>query len=166
MRPLVQPTISCLTSSQGHWRRYHGDRDTTPGRVYCPRQPVRPQSGRPSCGELIKTDKVDLLIGTMVPETTNPVADQAEINSVPCITTGTPWQAWFFGRGGNPAKGFDWTYEFCWGLEDVTKSYLGMWSSLPTNKTVGALWGTMATATRLQTRSMGCLQRSWRPATS
>ena len=90
---------------------------------------------------LIKTDKVDLLIGTMVPETTNPVADQAEINSVPCITSGTPWQAYFFGRGGNPAKGFDWTYHFCWGLEDVTKSYLGMWSSLPTNKTVGALWG-------------------------
>lgn len=90
---------------------------------------------------LIKTDKVDLLVGTMVPETTNPVADQAEINGVPCITAGTPWQAYFFGRNGNPAKGFEWTYHFCWGLEDVITSYLGMWNSIPNNKVVGALWG-------------------------
>jgi len=91
--------------------------------------------------ELIKTDKVDLLIAAMVPETTNPVADQAEINGVPCLTSGTPWQAYFFGRGGKPDKGFEWTYHFCWGLEDCIISYMGMWDSLPTNKTVGVLYG-------------------------
>ena len=53
------------------------------------------------------------------PDTTNPVADQAEVNEVPCITTNCPWQPYFFGRKGDPAKGFTWTYHFFWGLEDV-----------------------------------------------
>jgi branched-chain amino acid transport system substrate-binding protein len=90
---------------------------------------------------LIKSDNVDLIIAAMAPETTNPVADQAELNGVPCITSGTPWQAYFFGRGGKPDKGFDWTYHFCWGIEDCITSYLGMWNAIPTNRVVGALWG-------------------------
>ena len=47
------------------------------------------------------------------------MADQAEVNEVPCITTNCPWQPYFFGRKGDPAKGFTWTYHFFWGLEDV-----------------------------------------------
>jgi branched-chain amino acid transport system substrate-binding protein len=56
--------------------------------------------------------EVDLLIAASTPDTTNPVADQAEANEVPCITTLTPWQPYFFGRKGDPKKGFDWTYHF------------------------------------------------------
>ena len=56
-----------------------------------------------------------LVAGT--PDTVNPVADQCEINQVPCVSTDAPWQPYFFGRGGNPAKGFDWTYHFFWGVE-------------------------------------------------
>jgi branched-chain amino acid transport system substrate-binding protein len=39
---------------------------------------------------LIKSDNVDLIIAGHAPETTNPVADQAEINGVPCITPELP----------------------------------------------------------------------------
>ena len=38
---------------------------------------------------------------------------------MPCITTNCPWQPYFFGRKGDPKKGFTWTYHFFWGLEDV-----------------------------------------------
>src|SRR5215813_13297058 len=69
--------------------------------------------------ELILRDKVDLLVAASTPDTTNPVADQAEVNEVPCVTTDCPWQPYFFGRKGDPAKGFAWTYHFFWGLEDV-----------------------------------------------
>ncbi len=69
--------------------------------------------------ELILRDKVDLLVAASTPDTTNPVADQAEVNEVPCITTDCPWQPYFFGRNGDPKKGFTWTYHFFWGLEDV-----------------------------------------------
>ena len=48
--------------------------------------------------QLILEDEVDILLGAATPDTTNPVADQAELNEVPCITTDCPWQPYFFGR--------------------------------------------------------------------
>jgi branched-chain amino acid transport system substrate-binding protein len=90
--------------------------------------------------DLINSDNVDLLVATATPDTTNPVADQAETNQVPCITTVAPWQSYFFGRKGDPAKGFTWTYHFFWGLEDVEAAYISMWDSIPTNKVVGGLF--------------------------
>ncbi len=68
------------------------------------------------------------------------MADQAEVNETPCVTTNCPWQPYFFGRKGDPKKGFTWTYHFFWGLEDVIASYLPMWDSLKTNKVVGGLF--------------------------
>lgn len=90
--------------------------------------------------ELILGEKVDLLLGQATPDTTNPVADQAEVNEVPCITTNCPWQPYFFGRKGDPKKGFTWTYHFFWGLEDVIGAFLALWDGLPTNKVVGGLF--------------------------
>ncbi|MCC7182392.1 MAG: ABC transporter substrate-binding protein [Rhodocyclaceae bacterium] len=90
--------------------------------------------------ELILSDEVDLLVAASTPDTTNPVADQAEVNEVPCITTDCPWQPYFFGRGGTPAAGFDWTYHFFWGLEDVVASFVAMWQRVPTNRVVGGLF--------------------------
>ena len=90
--------------------------------------------------ELILSNKVDLLLATSAPETTNPVADQAEVNEVPCVTTNCPWQPYFFGRNGDPAKGFKWTYHFFWGLEDVIAAFLNLWDQLPTNKVVAGIF--------------------------
>jgi branched-chain amino acid transport system substrate-binding protein len=90
--------------------------------------------------ELILSDKVNLVVASATPDTTNPVADQCEVNEVPCVTTNCPWQPYFFGRKGDPKKGFTWTYHFFWGLEDVIASYLPMWNSLPSNKVVGGLF--------------------------
>ncbi len=90
--------------------------------------------------ELILDDEVHLILATSTPDTTNPVADQAELNEVPCITNDTPWQPHFFGRQGDPATGFEWTFHFFWGLEDVISSYTGIWDKTETNKVVGALW--------------------------
>src|SRR5262249_10671026 len=83
--------------------------------------------------ELILGDKVDIIVASATPDTTNPVADQAEVNEVPCITTNCPWQPYFFGRNGDPAKGFTWTYHFFWGLEDVIGAFLALWDSASTN---------------------------------
>jgi branched-chain amino acid transport system substrate-binding protein len=90
--------------------------------------------------ELILSNKVDLLLATSTPDVTNPVADQAEVNEVPCITTNCPWQPYFFGRNGDPAKGFKWTYHFFWGLEDVIAAFLALWDSIPTNKVIGGIF--------------------------
>jgi len=90
--------------------------------------------------ELILGDKVNLIVGQAAPDTTNPVADQAEVNETPCVTTNCPWQPYFFGRNGDPKSGFTWTYHFFWGLEDVIASYLPMWDQLPSNKVIGGLF--------------------------
>jgi branched-chain amino acid transport system substrate-binding protein len=85
-------------------------------------------------------DGVSLMLVSSTPETTNPVSDQCELAGVPCVSTVAPWQAWFFNRGGNPATGFQYTYHFFWGLEDVIAVYTGMWNQLSTDKTVGGLF--------------------------
>ena len=99
-----------------------------------------PNKAASAASELILRDRVDLIVAAATPATTNPVADQCELNGVPCITNDTPWQPHFFGRKGDPKKGFNWTYHFFWGLEDVIGSYMNLWSSIPTNKVVGALY--------------------------
>jgi len=90
--------------------------------------------------ELILRDKIDLIVASATPDTTNPVADQAEVNEMPCITTNCPWQPYFFGRNGDPQKGFTWTYHFFWGLEDVIAAFLALWDGQPTNKVIGGLF--------------------------
>ena len=90
--------------------------------------------------DLILRDEVDIIVAASTPDTVNPVADQAEANGVPCITTDCPWQPYFFGRQGIPGQGFESTYHFFWGLEDVIGSFLDMWDSSGVNKTVGGLF--------------------------
>jgi branched-chain amino acid transport system substrate-binding protein len=91
-------------------------------------------------GQLIDQDKCDIITGSSTSDTTIPVADQCEVNGVPCVTTDTPWEPWFFGRRGDPAKGFEWTYHFFWGAGDLFRVFMDLWESVPTNKVVGGLW--------------------------
>ena len=90
--------------------------------------------------DLILKEKVDIMAVGNTPETANPVSDQCELNEVPCVSSLCPWQPWFFGRKGDPAKGFTWTYHFFWGLEDIIAVFLNLWNSVPTNKVVGGLF--------------------------
>jgi branched-chain amino acid transport system substrate-binding protein len=90
--------------------------------------------------ELILQDGVNLMITKDTPDTTNPVADQCELNEVPCISTICPWQPYFFGRGGNPDVGFAYTYHFFWGLEDIIANFTAIWDQSGVAKKVGGLF--------------------------
>ncbi|MGH1479835.1 MAG: ABC transporter substrate-binding protein [Geminicoccales bacterium] len=90
--------------------------------------------------DLILGDEVDIIVAASTPDTVNPVSDQAEINEVPCITTDCPWQPYFFGRNGVPGEGFDSTYHFFWGLEDVIGAFLDLWGKADVAKAVGGLF--------------------------
>ena len=90
--------------------------------------------------DLILKDKVALVLTAGTPETANPVSDACELNQVPCVSSVVPWQPWFFGRKGDPAKGFEWTYHIFWGLEDVIANFTNGWKSVATNKKVGGLF--------------------------
>src|SRR3954469_5548455 len=71
--------------------------------------------------QLINNDKCNIIIASSTSDTVNPVADACELNGVPCVPCDDPWQAYFFERKGDPKKGFDWTYHFFWGFDDVAK---------------------------------------------
>jgi branched-chain amino acid transport system substrate-binding protein len=88
---------------------------------------------------LILEDGVDMIIAMATPEMINPVADQCEANGVPCLSTLAPWQPYFFPRGGDPAVGFEWTYHFFWGAEQLVGVFVDLWNSIETNKVVGLL---------------------------
>lgn len=90
--------------------------------------------------DLILKDKVALVLTAGTPETANPVSDACELNELPCISSVVPWQPWFFGRKGDPAKGFQWTYHVFWGLEDVIANFTNGWKSVATNRKVGGLF--------------------------
>ena len=86
--------------------------------------------------ELILKDKVDIVTSFGTPETANPVSDQCDLNGVPSVSTDTPVESWFFGRGGDPKKGFEWSFNFFLNVPDLVKTYLGVWDKVPGNKKV------------------------------
>ena len=90
--------------------------------------------------QLINNEKVDIIVASSTSDTVNPVSDQCELNGVPCVTADDPWESWFFGRKGNPAQGFEWTYHFFWGFGMVGNVFADMWLSAPTNKKVGLMF--------------------------
>jgi branched-chain amino acid transport system substrate-binding protein len=90
--------------------------------------------------QLILQDQVDVILAASTPDTVNPVADQAEVNGTPCVTTDCPWQPYFFGRGGSPEKAFESTYHFFWGLEDVIANFMALWDRPDVAKKIGGLF--------------------------
>jgi branched-chain amino acid transport system substrate-binding protein len=93
--------------------------------------------------QLIYEDKVDIVLVDATSDTVNPVADQCEVAGVPCISTMSPWESWYFSRGGDISlkNPFNWTFHFFAGLNDYYQAYSSMWGDrVSTNRTVGALW--------------------------
>jgi branched-chain amino acid transport system substrate-binding protein len=90
--------------------------------------------------DLILNEKADIIAAFATPETVNPVADQCELNGVPCISNDAPLEPYFFGRNGDPKKGFDWTYHFFFSGDELVSALIPFWNRLPTNKLVGGLW--------------------------
>jgi len=92
--------------------------------------------------DLIYADGVDLVLTTSTPETVNPVADACEAAQMPCISTNTPWEAWYFGRGAKPGgpSPFKFTYHYSFGVADFARSFTTLWPQVETNQRVGVMW--------------------------
>lgn len=110
------------------------------GRTYKVKFVARDDQSNPDrqsnlAAELINNEGVDLMLGQA---TIGPgIAQQCELNGVPCITTMTPWQAWMFPMRGDPAKGFSNVFHFFWGIEDIANVYLDIWKDLKLPKVIG-----------------------------
>jgi branched-chain amino acid transport system substrate-binding protein len=90
-------------------------------------------------GDLINNTKVDIIMAASTGINVAPVADQAEANGVPCLSTDCPWQNYVFPRGGDPTTEWQWTYNAFWGTEDIIATFMDIWSQVPTNKKVAIM---------------------------
>jgi ABC-type branched-chain amino acid transport systems, periplasmic component len=89
--------------------------------------------------QLILQNKVDMILTTSTPETTNPVAAACEKLGTPCLSTVVPWEAWYGGLGGNPAKpttSLKYCTMFFFGLKEFQGCFVPMWQRVHTNKVV------------------------------
>ena len=89
--------------------------------------------------QLILQNKVDMILTTSTPETTNPVATAAEKLGTPCLSTVVPWESWYAGLGGNPVQPtttFKYTTMFFFGLKEFQGCFAPMWNRIKTNKVV------------------------------
>jgi branched-chain amino acid transport system substrate-binding protein len=90
-------------------------------------------------GDLINNDKVDILLAASTGTNVCPVADQAEANKVPCLSTDCPWDNYIFPRGGDLSTVWKYTYNAFWGTEDLVATFDDMWRQVETNKKVAVL---------------------------
>jgi branched-chain amino acid transport system substrate-binding protein len=89
--------------------------------------------------DLINSDGVDVIVASGTPDIVDPVSEQCEANSIPCITTVAPWQPFAIRDGDKPAD-LTYSYHFFWGLEDVAAVYADIWSQVPNNGQAGGLF--------------------------
>jgi branched-chain amino acid transport system substrate-binding protein len=93
--------------------------------------------------QLILQNKVDMILTTSTPETTNPVAAACEKLGTPCLSTVVPWESWYAGLGGNPLKPtttFKYTTMFFFGLKEFQGCFVPMWNRIPNNKVVACMY--------------------------
>jgi branched-chain amino acid transport system substrate-binding protein len=89
--------------------------------------------------QLILQDKVDLMIVSHTPDTTNPVAATCERYQIPCLSVDTPVDAWLTG---GPYK---WSYHAFWTVDTICDVYMDMWEKMMAKdssikKTVGYIF--------------------------
>jgi branched-chain amino acid transport system substrate-binding protein len=87
--------------------------------------------------------KVDLILTTSTPETTNPVAAQCETQGTPCVSTVVPWESWYAGLKGNPqnpTQKFTYCTMFFFGLKEFQECFVPMWNHFSTDKVVGCVY--------------------------
>ena len=86
-------------------RRDQGGQCQLSGRSDREGQPVQIRAcASDMAGDLIASDKIDLMLVASTPETTNPVASRCEAQGTPCLSTVAPWQPYFIGRQSNPGE--------------------------------------------------------------
>ena len=83
--------------------------------------------------QLILQNKVDLVVTSSAPETTNPVAVECQQLRTPSLATVVPWESWYAGLGGDPlkpTKGYEYAAVFFFGMKEFAGTFLPMWQRI------------------------------------
>jgi branched-chain amino acid transport system substrate-binding protein len=96
--------------------------------------------------QLISQQKVDMILTTSTPETTNPVAAAAQQFHAPCLATVVPWESWYAGLGGNPGaptENFSYNAMFFFGMKEFAGTFLPMWKRIENETHAAKIFGGM-----------------------
>src|SRR5262249_20674052 len=74
--------------------------------------PSDPPTAGQAAQQVITQNRVDMMLTTSTPETTNPVAAAAQHLQTPCLYAVVPWEAWYGGLGGDPLKPTQ-SFQYC-----------------------------------------------------
>lgn len=89
--------------------------------------------------DVIFGNKVDALMILARFKIVNPAANRCEANGALNISTQYPLGSYYFGRGARKG-GFEWTYNFCFSLQEQAPLSIHEWGKIPANKVVGVFW--------------------------
>ncbi|ODU06600.1 MAG: branched-chain amino acid ABC transporter substrate-binding protein [Rubrivivax sp. SCN 71-131] len=98
-----------------------------------------PNRSQTVSSEAVLRDKVDLVL-VQDGDAAGPAGQLCDVHGIPMISTMMPWQAFTFGRGSTPDKGFPYSFHFFWGADDVLKNFFGIWNGQKTNKVLGTFY--------------------------
>ena len=96
--------------------------------------------------QLVLQNKVDIVVTSSAPETTNPVASTCEQLHVPNLATVVPWEAWYGGLGGNPVsptKSYPYSSMFFFGLKEFGGTFLPMWQRIEAKTHAAKIYAAM-----------------------
>ena len=130
-------TLAKVKAAVKHGLRIGGK--TYPVKIVMRDNESDPNRSQSVANEVVLRDKVDLVL-VQDGDAAGPAGQLCDVYGIPMISTMEPWQAFIFGRGSTPAKGFPFSFHFFWGADDVAKNYFGMWNGVNTDKTIGTFY--------------------------
>ncbi|HZF87763.1 ABC transporter substrate-binding protein [Streptomyces sp.] len=99
------------------------------------------EGARQAVDELVRDENAAIIVTLAGTQVLPAVADACEAAAVPCLSSTFPWQVYYYGRGADDEHPFDWTYHFCWGLDDIAEVFADLWERVDgARQTVGCLW--------------------------
>jgi branched-chain amino acid transport system substrate-binding protein len=120
-----------------------------------------PAVARRAVHELVEHERAQIVLTLGGTQVLPAVADTCEELGVPCVSTTFPWQAYVYGRDGDPSRPFAWTYHFAWGLDDIADVFTEMWRlCAPRSAPVGCLWNDQLPGRLLRHPHHGFLPRA------
>jgi branched-chain amino acid transport system substrate-binding protein len=78
----------------------------------------------------IVTDKVNVVMASFTPDTTNQPTEMCEKYEIPCVTTSTPIEAWLMGPDGRPRE-TEYGFHFFFRAADLVRNHLDTLSAIP-----------------------------------
>ncbi|SDM63761.1 ABC transporter substrate-binding protein [Allokutzneria albata] len=92
------------------------------------------EGARAATRRLVETDGVRVVVCLGGTSVLPAITETCELLRTPCVSTALPWQVYRYGRD----RDFDWTYHFCWGLDDIAATFADLWCRA--GNSVGLLW--------------------------